>query len=136
LRNTIAPSVPRCLPPFGRSALVDALGQFPFTPRHIFSAQQQENISTYEQKIRHLVDVGHLKLGDVVAIAPDRREGIDVIYNQNICVNNVPTFTTQNADVMLLSVSDVVNMVPDDQRKLFRKLTPTERLTIQGFRRD
>jgi site-specific DNA-cytosine methylase len=134
LRKTIAAVIPRSLPAFGRCDLKDVLGKFPHTPRASFSPQQQENIMTYEKKIRRWVEMGHLKHGDIVAIAPDRREGLDLTFSQSITVNNSPTLTTGNADVMFLSVSDVVNEVPDEQRTFFRKAMPTERLTLQGFR--
>ena len=34
---------------------------------------------------------------------------------------------------MVLSVSDVVNRIPDAERSVFRFLSPTERLVLQGF---
>ena len=41
--------------------------------------------------------------------------------------------TTHNGDTMLLSVDDVVAATPDSQRRVFRVLQATERLTIAGF---
>ena len=52
---------------------------------------------------------------DIVVIAPDRQDGCE--YNQPMAKNCVPTFTTQNHDMMLLSVGDVVRRVPDAEFK-------------------
>ena len=36
-------------------------------------------------------------------------------------------------DMMVLSVADVLDRVPDEERRFFRKLEPTERFAVQGF---
>ena len=50
-----------------------------------------------------------------------------------ITVNNVPTLTTRNFYLVVMSVRDIVSGTPDDQREYFRKLTGAERLALQGF---
>ena len=131
LRTCVATSVPPPLPPFGRRQLIDCLGPFPHSPRASFSPQQQENIRVYERKIIDLVNAGKLCRDDIVVIAPDRQDGLT--YSQSLTKNCAPTFTTQNHGYMVLSVSDIVDMVPDDRRKFFRQFTESERLTLQGF---
>ena len=119
------------LKPWGASRLQDFLGNFPHTPREPVSQQQKKNIRAYEIKIRKLVQQGRLSPHDIVAIHPDRQDGLT--YPQHITINNYPTMTTHNGDTMLLSVDDVVAATPDSQHRVFRVLQATERLTIAGF---
>ena len=131
IRTCVVAEVPPCLSPWGASRLQDFLGNFPHTHRESFSQQQQDNIRAYEIKIRQLVQQGRLSPHDIVAIHPDRQDGLT--YPQHMTVNKYPTMTTQNGDTMLLSVDDVVAATPDSQRRVFRVLQATERLTIAGF---
>ena len=126
LRSIVAKIVPSPLAP-----LVNFLGNFRHTPRSTFSRQQQLNIQCYERKICDQVARGCLYETDIVIIAPDRQEGLG--WGQSMSINCAPTWTTQNDDLMILSVGDVVHQVPDGDRRFFRKFTPTERLTLQSF---
>ena len=85
----------------------------------------------FENKVRKLAAVGKLYPEDLVVVPVDRAEGL--IYNQTISINKVPTLTTHNAYLMVLSVGCVLNNTPDHLRRFFRKLRNTERLALQGF---
>ena len=131
IRKTVIAFVPKPLPPFGKRKLRDALAKLPHTPRHCFSTQQQDNIKVFEAKIRSLVQAGRLYMEDLCVVPPDRQDGLG--YPQKMTVNNCPTFTCHNFDLLVLSVHDVVHDVPDASREFFRILSPPERLTLQGF---
>ena len=69
-------------------------------------------------------------MDDVVVVPVDRGE--DGVYNQTITVNAAPTLTTHNVYLVVLSVGDVVQSVPDSERRFFRLLADSERLALQG----
>eukprot|EP00973_Karenia_brevis_P055277 7685128-Karenia_brevis.AAC.1 len=45
----------------------------------------------------------------------------------------MPTLTTNNQYMFLANVGEVFDDIPDEQRKLFRKVRGPERLALQGF---
>ena len=131
MRRSIVSQVPAPLPAFGRRLLKDCLGPFPCTDRGTLSAQQQINLKVYEAKIKERVVAGSLQQSDVVTIAVDRQD--DRTFPQKVTVNAVPTLTTNNTPLWVVSVGCVVRDIPDQSRTFFRKLKETERLTLQSF---
>ena len=132
LRRSVAESVPRCLPPFGkctfRNVLVHA---WPTYPRWCLTQQHQKNLVNYEAIIRNLYVAGK--------ILPDdpRYDDICVVELNHdspfYMINQVPALTINNRYLFLISVADVINQVEDKSREFFRFLLETERLALQGF---
>ena len=127
LRRSVAESVPRCLPPFGkctlRSVLVHA---WPTHPRWCLTQQQQKNLVTYEAIIRNLYYAGKILLDDICVVELNHGSPLYMI-------NEVPALTINNRYLFLISVADVINQVEDKSREVFRFLLATERLALQGF---
>ena len=131
VRRIVSEFVPKCLSPFGTTLLRDFLGHYPHTPRSTYTGPQQQNLLDYEQVIRERVKQGTLQRGDIVVISVDRGQGR--AYKAPLTVNNVPTLTTRNQYLMLVSVHDVIDNTPDEQREYFRKIHDVERLQLQGL---
>ena len=131
IRKLISNTVPPCLPPFGHRDIRECLGDFPYTPRSAYTGPQQRNLKQFEQVICRRVREGTLEMDDVVFVSVDRSE--DRIYKQIITVNAAPTLTTHNVYLVVLSVGDVVQSVPDSERRFFRLLADSERLALQGI---
>lgn len=131
LRKFVAMSIPKPLAAFGRRHIRDILGKFPHTTRSELTLTQQDNLLDFENKIVNMVSAGTLDMSDVVVVPVDRADG--KVYKQHISVNCLPTLTTHNVYLFVLSVADVVNEVPDEEREFCRKVMAAERLTSQGF---
>ena len=136
LRKVFAECVPPPLAPWGRRHLRDALGKSPHTPRDTWSVPQQRNIADCEENIKSLQSKGKLNLDDVVVVPADRSHSEEIIYNSSMSINCVPTLTTHNTYLCVMSVRDVVHEVADSEREYFRKLTGPERLGLQAFPPD
>ena len=132
LRRSVAESVPRNLPPFGRCPLRNVLAHhWPTYPRWCLTQQHQKNLVNYEAIIRNLYVAGK--------ILPDdpRYDDIFVVELNHdspfYMINQVPALTINNRYLFLISVADVINQVEDKSREFFRFLLATERLALQGF---
>lgn len=132
LRKLIASCVPRPLRPFGQTSLRHVLARLPNTRREDFTQQQQGNIAAYENRIRAEVENGKMSLSDICVVAPDRQQDSGSFAGE-ITINNAPTLTTQNGDLFILSVRDVIHNTPDAARDFFRVFAPPERLSLSGF---
>ena len=76
---------------------------------------------------------GKLSLSDIAVRSIDRSFDEELIYEAQYSVNKVPTLTTHNSYLVVLSVGDIINDVEDGARQYFRFLTGPERLILQGF---
>ena len=131
VRRIVSEVVPACLKPFGERPLRDALGRYPHTPRADYSEPQQENLLAYEALICEKFNEGKLQRSDIVVVAADRAQGMN--WNASMMVNKVPTLTTHNHYLVIISVHDVIDNTPDEQREFFRKIHDCERLQLQGL---
>ncbi len=131
LRKLVAATVPPCLEPFGRRNLRECLGEFAHTPRAEYTMPQQRNLLQYEELVRKGVAAGTFQMDDIVVCPADRSE--EGSFSQSIALNQAPTLTTRNKYLVVMSVADIVNGVPDHERAFFRKLQDVERLTLQGL---
>jgi hypothetical protein len=97
------------------------LGDFPHTPRAAYTLSQQKNLQCFERAIAQPTKEVMLKRDDVVVVSVDRAEG--KAYAQVITINNYRAPTCHNIYLVVLSVRDVCDKTPDEQREYFRKLT-------------
>ena len=74
---------------------------------------------------------GEVEGESIAVISLDRGE--DRVYQPEIHIDVVPTLTTANRYLAVLSIQDVVDDTPDQGRLFFRKLCLCERLALQGF---
>jgi len=125
--------VPQPLAPFGERKLKEALGTMRSISRTELTPAQQINLPLYEEMIKAKVSEGSLTKEDVVAFAVDRGNDAGESYRRSIMANCCPTLTTQNKYLLVATVSHIVEGVPDESREIFRKLTNSERLALQGF---
>ena len=133
MRKKFASEVPAPLAPFGERSIRDLLGRFPCTPRTVWTKTQQRNLLKIESRIRYRVRERTLKLSDVVVCSPDR--AFTRTCPQSLSVNHLPTLTTSNQYLFVISVGDCVKRVEDSKREFFRKVVPTARLTSMAFPR-
>jgi len=76
--------------------------------------------------------LGEVYPSDLAVVCSDRAE--DKEYGQTICINVVPTLTTQNTRTLfVMSVGDVVDKREDEDREFFRFFKGSELLALQGF---
>ncbi|CAK0886992.1 unnamed protein product, partial [Prorocentrum cordatum] len=92
---------------------------------------QQRNLKAYENRIRSLVEEGRAPRNSTAVASFDRAEGMG--FNTTLSVDVSPTLTCRSFYFAVLSVEDVVSDTPDENRRLFRKLTSPERFALQGF---
>ena len=127
------PAVPPPLEPLGLGSVRDHLNpEAPNSKQEDFTAQQWENISKIEQKLKDAITKGKLKKGSIVVAAVDRADG--KVFKQNWQVNLSPCLTTTNAMLLVFSTHDLD--APREDRELFRTYLPEERLTLQGFGKE
>ena len=132
LRKIFASSIPKPLTPFGRRHLREALSpKLPHSPRSSFTEPQRNNLIFYDDLIKQWVAKERLGMTDIVVISADRSP--NHVITGHFTVNALPTLTTHNRYLMIMSVACVVNGVADSDREFFRKPTLPERLTMQGF---
>lgn len=135
LLKRVLPYVPKVMPPFICNRRVDdLLGDFPATSRCLLTLPQQDNLEEYEQAIKDKYEKGKLHKDDIVCISVDR--SLCNGFNTNMGVNVISTLQTGNRYLFVISVGCVVDDLPDEDRRFFRLLMPTERLTLQGFPPD
>ena len=101
----------------------------PSTIRSTLTKHMQRNLADYERTIREDIRTGKLEPGPIVVFPIDRAKG--KVYQQRYTTDAVPTLTTSNKYLFLMSTVDID--LADDNRELFRWLLPAERLPPQGF---
>ena len=127
LRRSVAESVPRPLPSFGKCPLRNVLAHaWPTYPRWCLTQRHQKNLVNYEAIIRNLYHAGKILLDDICVVELNHDSPFYMI-------NEVPALTINNRYLFLISVADVINQVEDKSREFFRFLLATERLALQGF---
>ena len=132
IRRCIAEVVPAPLQPFGQACLRDVLGHFPAADRTLLTQNVQLNLESYENHIKSMFALGEVYPTDLAVVCSDRAEGRE--YGQTICINIVPTLTTQNTRTLfVMSVGDVVEERADEDREFFRFFMGSELLALQGF---
>ena len=118
--------------PFGQVHIRSILGQFPPTRLRLCENQQQ-NVLDYEDTIRNMHSKGVLSDDDVVVVVVPVDRAVGTVYDQQITINKLLILTTKTSCQMVLSVGDVVNDVPDEDREFVRHVRNTEKLVAQGF---
>ena len=113
IRRAISNTVPAVLPPWkpvgdSPQALRSLLGKFPNTYRPLLTDKMQANLKADERKICELFNMNELKAEDIAVVALDRAEGKE--YNQTMRFNIVPTLTTHNVYLFLMSVGCIVGI--------------------------
>ena len=69
----------------------------------------------------------------MVVFAVDR--ALEAAWNPSISVNVAPTLTMQNRYLFVADVKGVLEGLEDCKRKFFRKVSDSERLALQGFKK-
>ena len=137
VRKIVCSSVPAPLAPWGQRMLRDVLGKHPPIQRKSLTHVQQANLRAYELEIRCKVANGKMQTSDVAVFAVDRTLPKDGgIYGATISKNYVPTLTCHNRYLFVASVGDVVARRADSEREFFRFLCGSERICLQGFRKE
>ena len=134
IRKAIVDSIPPPLDGFGKRPLRLALGVFPPMVRENLTDAQQTNLMKAEETIGDMLAAGKLQEHDLIVFSVDRGAGDS--FQQHLAINVAPTMTTHNQYLMVIEAGDVLHNVPDSQRRYFRLLKETERLTFQGFPAD
>ena len=125
--------VPAPLPPMGEMPLEAFLKpNLPPVNRASVTACIRHNLKDAERELLKKWDSGELSAKDIVCFPADRASGKTYarVYQKNM----VPTLTTSGMYLFLVSVGCLRK--PDDKRRYFRFLDSTERLTLQGFKKD
>lgn len=129
-RSWCGVALPKPLQPFGRVHL-DCFIDFsiPNIRRASLSKNLRRNMIVHELRVRCMISRGALEVGRLACFSVDRAAG--KTFALNIYVDRVPTLTTKNNFLFLISTDDMD--VADQQRKCFRFLAPSERLALQGI---
>ena len=98
------------------------------TIRTSLTSNMQRNLKAHERKLKVMLRQGGLKVSDVVTVALDRAYG--KVYKPRLFINKVPTLTTNNCYIFLLSPDFGKE---DNARDFFRWFLPEERIILQGF---
>ena len=72
INKQICPSIPPCLPAWGKRHISEILGNFVNTPRNSLTLAQQRNLIYYESEIIRRVRDGRLSVDDIVVFSIDR----------------------------------------------------------------
>ena len=125
--------VPAPLAPMGELPLEAFLKpNLPPVNRASVTACIRRNLKDAERELLQKWDSGELSAKDIICFPADRAGGKTYarVYQKNM----VPTLTTSGMYLFLVSVGCLRK--PDNKRRYFRFLDSTERLTLQGFRKD
>ncbi|CAE7521126.1 mthTIM [Symbiodinium sp. CCMP2592] len=125
--------VPNPLAPMGEMPLEGFLKpNLPPVNRSSVTACIRRNLKDAERELLQKWDSGELSAEDIICFPADRASGKTYarVYQKNM----VPTLTTAGMYLFLVSVGCLRK--PDDKRRYFRFLDSTERLTLQGFKKD
>ena len=90
------------------------------------------NLKDAERELLEKWDQGQLAETDVVCFPLDR--GSNKAYVRQYTTNLAPTLTTSNKYLFVVSVGCLRK--PEAERRFFRFLDSTERLTLQGFKKS
>ena len=125
--------VPAPLAPMGELPLEAFLKpNLPPVNRASVTACVRRNLKDAERELLQKWDSGELSAKDIICFPADRASGKTYarVYQKNM----VPTLTTSGMYLFLVSVGCLRK--PDNKRRYFRFLDSTERLTLQGFKKD
>ena len=129
MHQALGAKIPEPLAPFGKTLLHNFLNpNIPNIHRSALPENKARNLRDYEIKIRVLLKHGKVEEDDITVVSIDR--AVDKLWSAPLLRNAVPTLTTHNGWLFLLSC-DVVK--PDADRKFFRFLHAAERLPLHGF---
>ena len=130
LRRIVAGgAMPASLPPFGNARLEEFLDMtVPNAKRDSLGGNRRVNLRHIEVRVRCLLARGAIKPGQIACVPIDR--AVHKVYGCPIFLDRCPTLTTRNWYLFVFSVEDLDKV--DRLRRLFRYLTPLERLRLQG----
>ena len=125
--------VPDPLAPFGSTPLTAFLNPLlPGVNRSQLTKHMAVNLKDAERELLEKWDQGQLAETDVVCFPLDR--GSNKAYVRQYTTNLAPTLTTSNKYLFVVSVGCLRK--PEAERRFFRFLDSTERLTLQGFKKS
>ena len=125
--------VPDPLAPFGSTCLAAFLNPLlPAVDRSQLTKHMAINLQDAERELLEKRDKGQLAETDVVCFPLDR--GSNKAYVRQYTTNLAPTLTTSNKYLFVVSVGCLRK--PEAERRFFRFLDSTERLTLQGFKKS
>ena len=125
--------VPPPLAPFGGTPLEAFLNPLlPGVDRSQLTKHMAVNLQDAERELLEKRDKGQLAETDVVCFPLDR--GSNRAYVRQYTTNLAPTLTTSNKYLFVVSVGCLRK--PEAARRFFRFLDSTERLTLQGFKKN